>query len=398
MTLTSNEAGGAPKKVRNLTANLLLMSLSSAMTLLLAEAALRVEGHHLLSAGEYVAAGVIFRRHDDPLGFSLEPDRTRFLVTGGAYTTRDHINSQGMRDVEHRLLKPPDTKRILVLGDSFMFGQGVAMEENLSRRLAAAMPGVEVINAGVPGFNLGQEYLLYKDRGYRYQPDLVLLSFFIDDLGIANELVEIDGPDGLPVAYHRRPELLKKDTAEEAAPHGMRAAVAGWLKDHSLLYTLARMTLIETAAKGSAIGENPARRLRGPAYLPVFRSTPDEASTRTWDHGYRILDDLSRSAASSGARLALILIPAPWQTSDEAWREWTVSVELPAESVSRTHPQEMVKAWCARSGTPCLDLLDVFWQGDLDRLYFHYDLHWTPAGHDLAARTAAAFLEARKLP
>jgi len=49
-----------------------------------------------------------------------------------------------------------------------MYGDGVALQETLPRRLASLKPDAEVINAGVRGYDPGQEYLYEKDRGHRY--------------------------------------------------------------------------------------------------------------------------------------------------------------------------------------------------------------------------------------
>ena len=44
------------------------------------------------------------------------------------------INSRGLRDREYSLQKPPGTKRILVLGDSYVWGYGVSNEERFLRK------------------------------------------------------------------------------------------------------------------------------------------------------------------------------------------------------------------------------------------------------------------------
>ena len=101
-------------------------------------------------------------------------------------------NSQGLRDVEHEGKKEGGTFRILGLGDSFTFGWGIKLEESflkqLEKRLIQEMGRpVETINAGVPGYGLNQYYLYLKHIGIKYQPDVVVLSYFADDLPNALE-------------------------------------------------------------------------------------------------------------------------------------------------------------------------------------------------------------------
>ena len=96
-------------------------------------------------------------------------------------------NSQGLRDVEHSLKKEEGTLRILGLGDSFTFGWGVKLEESFLKQLETSLTretnrNVEAINAGVPGYGLNHYYIYLKNIGIKYQPDIVVLSYFVDDL------------------------------------------------------------------------------------------------------------------------------------------------------------------------------------------------------------------------
>ena len=93
------------------------------------------------------------------------------------------INSKGLRDREYPYEKPPGTRRLLVLGDSFTWGYGVENDaiftEVLERRFAKDGEPWEVINSGVSGWGTDQEFLWFKREGVKYQPDLVLVAFYI---------------------------------------------------------------------------------------------------------------------------------------------------------------------------------------------------------------------------
>lgn len=97
-------------------------------------------------------------------------------------------NSFGARDREFERSKPPGTLRIVVMGDSYAFGQGVAMEEAfpkvIERALAARLPGtrVEVINFGVQGYSLGQAVSRFIADAAAFSPDIALLAPIADDL------------------------------------------------------------------------------------------------------------------------------------------------------------------------------------------------------------------------
>jgi hypothetical protein len=100
-----------------------------------------------------------------------------------------HINSLELRDSrEYALQKGPATFRILVLGDSVTFGHGSVYEHTypylLEQRLKEWRPDLDwqVWNAAVPGYNTSQELAQLIEVGPRFQPDLVVVGFFENDL------------------------------------------------------------------------------------------------------------------------------------------------------------------------------------------------------------------------
>jgi len=76
--------------------------------------------------------------------------------------------------------------RIIALGDSFTFGQGVEEDEAfpqvMARTLGSKGLDVEVLNFGVPGHGQPQSVALLEHRLLDLQPDLVLINVFANDL------------------------------------------------------------------------------------------------------------------------------------------------------------------------------------------------------------------------
>lgn len=97
------------------------------------------------------------------------------------------ISSQGLRDRDYGLEKPADVVRILMLGDSLTFGWGAPVEGTTSKaleRLLNASGGprrYEVINTGVGNTNTAMQAAYLMNRGYEFQPDIVVLNYFIND-------------------------------------------------------------------------------------------------------------------------------------------------------------------------------------------------------------------------
>jgi lysophospholipase L1-like esterase len=123
---------------------------------------------------------------DDRMGHRLRP-YARAEVVGPEFAVDYRIDAHGLRDqADHPLPKPEGTTRILVLGDSFAFGSGNAYQESwpalLEDRLAADGYRVDVVKAGVPGYDTRTEALYLESVFADFDPDLVLLTFLPNDL------------------------------------------------------------------------------------------------------------------------------------------------------------------------------------------------------------------------
>lgn len=94
-----------------------------------------------------------------------------------------NTNSKGFRGKnEYPYSKNQDKVRILVLGDSYTFGDEVSDNETYSYYLQEMIPNAEVINLGVHGYGHDQMLILLKDEGIKYEPDIIILGFVLGDM------------------------------------------------------------------------------------------------------------------------------------------------------------------------------------------------------------------------
>ena len=94
-----------------------------------------------------------------------------------------NTNSKGYRGkIEYPYRKDPDKVRILVLGDSFTFGDEVSDNETYAYYLQEMIPHAEVINMGVHGYGHDQMLILLKEEGIKYEPDIIILGFLPLDM------------------------------------------------------------------------------------------------------------------------------------------------------------------------------------------------------------------------
>jgi lysophospholipase L1-like esterase len=102
------------------------------------------------------------------------------------------INSAGFRDYEYEVAKPDGTFRIIVLGDSTTAGNGIPDVDRTYPKQLEKLLNVEnqsgkhyeVLNFGVGGYHTMQEVETLKVKGLEYSPDLVLLTFCMNDLDL----------------------------------------------------------------------------------------------------------------------------------------------------------------------------------------------------------------------
>jgi len=151
-----------------------LFGMSLLLALALGEIMLRLLGYHGVPMS--TISNVIMV--DDPiLNWRITPNSER---REGRIIY--HFNSEGFRDTEHAIQNEAGRKRIIVLGDSVTVGYGVASEDIFSSVLQKRLnETVEVINISAGGLNTPQEIHLFKLEGIKYQPDIVVLNFVLND-------------------------------------------------------------------------------------------------------------------------------------------------------------------------------------------------------------------------
>jgi lysophospholipase L1-like esterase len=103
-------------------------------------------------------------------------------------------NSHGMRGPEVAGAKTPGTRRIIGLGDSVMFGWGVAYDNSylgiLASELGSLHAPVEVCNFAVPGYNTAMQVAAFESKALEFDPDLVLLHVVNNDFDLPRFLLE----------------------------------------------------------------------------------------------------------------------------------------------------------------------------------------------------------------
>ncbi|MCB1152189.1 SGNH/GDSL hydrolase family protein [bacterium] len=154
----------------------------------------------------------------DPLLFwRLKPNANSDLNIESRAT--QYVNSQGFRDYETPVEKAPNELRVISLGDSCTFGDGVAnweaypeVLEELVRKADPDRP-VNVINAGVPGYTSYQIEQYLKTELLKFHPDVVTVYVgFNDNIpasgGVPDKLINKGGDEAEALQRALRPLRL----------------------------------------------------------------------------------------------------------------------------------------------------------------------------------------------
>jgi len=107
-------------------------------------------------------------------------------------------NPDGFRSPPYAKQKKTGVKRIIGLGDSFMFGWRMSNDECylslLEKKLQQIFPDMtwEVINTAVPGYNTVMEVETLKAKGLQFGPDIVIIHYVGNDIDLPNFIQKKD--------------------------------------------------------------------------------------------------------------------------------------------------------------------------------------------------------------
>lgn len=169
--------------IKKLWVNLFLFIIAVLLGLFLIEVFFRLFNPQPLST----PMSIPFLNTANLLNFRARANK-RILHSTEGYKVIYNTNGHGFRGSEYPCIKKEGVTRILVLGDSFTFGLCVNDADtycNLLQRKLDSFYGpdrAEVVNFGVPGIGTAQEFLLYNNEGIKYDPDIVIIQFYSNDL------------------------------------------------------------------------------------------------------------------------------------------------------------------------------------------------------------------------
>ena len=381
-------------KIKILIPKLGLSVFALMFSLLIGECAIRVSAPDYTPPLSYQQSGVLYEPHP-VLGWTLIPgaEGRRF---GKEFNASTIVNSSGMRDQEYTVAKPPGSQRIAVIGDSFVEGFQVSLDDNFTEvvemRLNETMDeSYEVLNFGVSGYNLTQYYLQLELNVERYDPDLVILVVYLE-----NDIV--DTIPGLGFNRYDKPTYLLVDGKLELqlpqldqpnAATSEQNGIVKWLGDHSALFQFVKQnSLFRQLLTKFGLGGLLNVDANLPNLAPIeVESSPeiDEAMAVT----YLVLQQSNDLVRSWDSELLVVLAPNRNWVYDAYWERQLASFPMLRDhDFDRGKPRRLIMDYCEAAHLWCTDLSPALIDGEEKGMkpYFdRYDIHWTENGHRIVA-------------
>jgi lysophospholipase L1-like esterase len=324
--------------------------------------------------------------------------------------TRKEVSPQGFVGQKTYVNpKPAGVNRLMVLGDSLVFGVGIpsvdrAFPAVLERSLNKAKEGsAEVINTGVPGYTAYNELHLYLDQGRAFTPDVVLVGFCM------NDVVDPENhwfstvprsqragaripPEAIPNPDYHRTVTVPRDQArmKQATSQGaFRRALAGT--------ALGRIVLAQTMSRG--VPPPPTATVGGKQW-PVDLTGEDDISIQVlvdydspesrWLHG--VYDQLDKAVTDAGSKLVVLLFPLEYQL----------------EEGYPFKPEEQLLRYCNEKKLRCLDMIPALKKHREERMFVGKETrpgapivrdiwHLSERGHAVAAEEVERYLSEQGL-
>jgi lysophospholipase L1-like esterase len=313
---------------------------------------------------------------DPETGYRLAPDRVGRFGSGSS----GRAGSQGLRNREVGP-KPAGTIRVLVLGDSFTIGSSV--EENeaypqvLEQILARTQPlPVEVVNAGVGGWDPFQYAQSYAQRRIDFAEDLVVVGFFVGNDAYSPKR----SIDDLETAVGGR-----RITRAAAARPGVLLEVK--LLEYSQLARALRPTLPFAQARTTCADFTDGFLAIQQARLPNHRRRSPELEKAAASNVAQIVR-IRDLAAQRGVPVVVALLPDETQVNPLLRARLVGAADAAAYDYAM--PQSLLQELFERNALPVIDLLPRFLADD--RCLYNNTTHWNPEGHALAASELAVAL------
>lgn len=297
-------------------------------------------------------------------GWHLKPN-TQVRLRWASYDYMVTSNEQGFPAPSFSKNKDPKTFRIITIGDAFTSAEGVDTDQSWPRLMEKDLNQTgkdfkfQVLNYAVTGYGPNQYLAVLKDKIPEYQPDLVVVAFFV------NDFFDVQTPDRL---------FLNSIGFDLPSQDGLYSILS--------LTHLSSFFLNEVKAPIKQF----IRKEPNPTgyFLGNFQTLERENLQKLRagaDHIKEMINKTKRIVDENNSNLITALIPAPVQVSRKDELDYYPDgVDLSGNSrFSMNQPQELMQEVVNQAGLELVDLRYAF-IGE-EGTYQRKNMHFTNKGH-----------------
>ncbi|MGE0707641.1 MAG: hypothetical protein AB7N76_08240 [Planctomycetota bacterium] len=371
------------------------LALCLLVCLLLLEVGLRLSGWQIRSMHPL---GSLSHYHPTR-GREHVPGREVVLEGGAFKPLTFRINRFGFRDPHDTPPERRAKKRVVVVGDSFTWGWGVGEEDTFTEKLAPQL-GAEVVNMGHNAYGTGQEWLLLREDGMKWKPDVVLVGFFLgndfsDNIYHRWRRPHFDvGPDGRVVLSN----VPIPNPLSERLSDGLKARSLAYF--YLSYYGRKARNRIEGSERwyGQLYRKLSASRERekdeerpDTSFYGMFRDPPDDTLREAYRVTEALLGEVKRTCDEGQARLVVVCFPRRDMVEPDLWATETAREGMDPAALDKDLPIRKLAEMCQRQGIEFFDttpaLRAATEAGQVT--YLPLGIHWSAEGHGVVADALA---------
>lgn len=293
------------------------------------------------------------------------------------YTYHTKYNSLGVRDREFTR-KELENRKILLLGDSMTFGQGIEVEDTFpkiaERLFYGKVQNLLVINGGGKGASTVSQFESLKELVKKYHFDAVGFCFYLGN-DADNNLDDIEKADTSPHLFSKRSSF----------------SLSEFLKHESILYSFAYYKLRIFAYKYKLI-----HSFQGQSQL--LKEYSDRGKDG-WRATRIIIEEIKRFFhGRNETELFFVFIPQDFQVDAEKRGRYGIT----RDNYDYFKPNKLLKAILEKNEIAYIDttssFINHYKENVEDKLFFKIDRHMNEDGHKLVAKLLFDFFVSRDWP
>lgn len=327
-----------------------------------------------------------YHQPDPFLSYRPIPGKEVNLVSS-EYNVKTNFNSKGFNDYEYPTEKNSSAFRILVLGDSFIEALQVPRELNFPKQLEKKLnendngKKYEVLSFGVSSYATENEFMLLKREGVLYNPDLVIVAYFVNDFWENGRKGLFDVENG---------SLVEKTPLKISFVTQLQRACVSWSHVCRFLYF--------------EIGQNPEiknillppeRRKDGNVtfimfdipreiFLPGIEENPN--FQKSFEVNQLLLNEFKKISDKNNFETIFLFVPLREQVDQNHQDIFKRDFFSDTNKILIDQPQDILLEQTKKENISLIDLSKIMRKENINNsFYFNVDGHWNENGHKFVA-------------